>query len=803
MSRILAALIDRPTQSVACLDSGIDTRTYIPLKHTDTDATLVPANAESLALVDGTLELKPYCSVSDGGSKSAKRDDEATLAELWRTLLNLPSDFPLGSEDSFFDLGGDSILAMKLVGEARDRGMAISVADVFRHPSFEGMVANAHCSGTTASTEYFGGKETAFDGTITPTSSTDSVYERFSLLAASNVEAFLQTNVVPHVGIFRGGIVDVLPATDFQSLAVTGALLRSRWMLNYFYLDGVGPLDVGRFKRACFKLVDALDILRTAFVPSEGRFLQVVLRNFRPTFQVIEVEDDEAIESYAQRIDDVTLQGGEPFVEFTVVKHQSSLRHRILLRISHAQYDGVCLPRILGALQLAYQGDPILRSPPFAHYLRAAAGSLTTHHYNYWKELLEGSSMTQLVRRSEPNYHRSTSGSISCLKRLATALPLESGRVTVATVIKSAWAYALAQLSASSDVVFGHTISGRNVGVERVENMIGPCLNLVPVRVQFHGRCLTARQLMHQVQDQQVANMPHEVLGFREIIRHCTSWPDWTYFTSTVQHQNIDNIAPLALGGVSYQVGCAAASQGDFTDLSILSQRAAGGAQDVYEVMVSFSEDGPISHAFANQALRLLCEAVELFSANPDAVLPSSSELRSRARQVPFDDQRASARFTPTAHQVVSPAEQQRLAAHVLSAWCQALGRKHPEHGREAAHDDITSETSFFSLGGDMISLGQVAWLLGQGDYSMPSLDDLAEYPTLCEHISIVASLVHAKQTKRGVAAVMGQAVTPPMSGKDEHGVGASAPKGDSSSRLAKVLKSAMRLRKKTVKVAV
>jgi hypothetical protein len=34
--------------------------------------------------------------------------------------------------------------------------------------------------------------------------------------------------------------------------------------------------------------------------------------------------------------------------------------------------------------------------------------------------------------------------------------------------------------------------------------------------------------------------MPFESLGFREIIKQCTDWPDWTYFTTSVFHQNVD-----------------------------------------------------------------------------------------------------------------------------------------------------------------------------------------------------------------------------------------------------------------------
>ncbi|KAL2141083.1 hypothetical protein VTI28DRAFT_2881 [Corynascus sepedonium] len=56
---------------------------------------------------------------------------------------------------------------------------------------------------------------------------------------------------------------------------------------------------------------------------------------------------DEPPQAFKVGQDGNTPKLGESFVEFTVVKHRSSNRHRILLRISHAQYDGVCFPKIL------------------------------------------------------------------------------------------------------------------------------------------------------------------------------------------------------------------------------------------------------------------------------------------------------------------------------------------------------------------------------------------------------------------------------------------------------------------------
>jgi non-ribosomal peptide synthetase component F len=357
-----------------------------------------------------------------------------------------------------------------------------------------------------------------------------------------------------------------------------------------------------------------------------------------------------------------------------------------------------------------------------------------------------------------------------------------SGHITTATVVKAAWAYVLAQASASGDVVFGHTISGRNAAVEGVENMIGPCVNLVPVRVRFGERGWTARDLLRYVQDQQVANMPHEVLGFRDIVRHCTAWPDWTYFTSTVQHQNIDQSARVRLGDIDYRLGWAsAAAQEDFCDLSVFSQLAASDGDettasgDNYEILLSFTEGGAIPREFAEKALAMLCDAARLFSTEPDAALLSPEELAQKPKLVPFEDVSPAALEAGTDNddnfrdameclQRLDRAEVRALSEMVTAAWRQVLLLPgHRQRGGEDDDEDDTHsvavttrpmsvgsfhpDTSFFSLGGDIIGLAQLSWLLDQRGVPVPRLEDLINHPTLRGHMAVLAASAAAAPT--------------------------------------------------------
>ena len=794
MAGVLDAFINRPWQSVEQFDMALGGN---PATTTESvqDVMIEKQHSDSGPGFPSMDSSSPRTSSENSletpvDKPAGQTPLEKTLLALWSSLLALPED-SITEHDSFFDLGGDSITAMKLAGEARDCGLPLTVADVFRHPSFNSMASSLR---TAANLHVVGSKLANHKGgTMTPESSNSDLYERFSLVAASNIDAFLQTSIVPQVCVFRGGISDVLPATDFQSLCVAGALLESRWMLNHFYLDGEGLLNLVQLKRACFRLVQSLDILRTVFVPSGGRFLQVVLRTLRPAFRV--VETDEPVDEFMMDNEGGPPRLGEPFVEFTVIKHTHSSRHRLVLCISHAQYDGVCFPKILDALQAAYEGGIISRPPSFANYLRASAVSLTSEHYQHWKKLLTGASMTEVVRRQGPNYNRNSTGAATACVKKSVCLPaVESGHITTATVIKAAWAYVLAQVSATADVVFGHTISGRNAAVEGVGNMVGPCLNMVPVRVQFgNGPDRTAKNLLRQVQDQQVANMSHEVLGFREIIRHCTSWPRWTYFTSTVQHQNIGQSGSVRLGDVDYRVGCASAAQEDFADLSVLSHPLQD--DNMFEIMLSFSESGAISRDFAERVLDMLCEAARLFATDPDATLPSAAELCGKTQEMPFEEVPTSSDHSndhsrvleATAHlQNLSQAQLLELWTLVNTTWRQVLDSPDHEAATTTPEERVTGlsgmDRSFFALGGDIIGLAQLAWLFGQGGFPAPRLEDLVNNPTMRGHMALLAKGITPAPTISVEAAMeLQKAATFPVLQR--------ITRVDSSLKLAKALK--------------
>ncbi|TDD94832.1 non-ribosomal peptide synthetase [Actinomadura rubrisoli] len=90
----------------------------------------IPMNA------NGKLDRKALPAVDRaalraGGERVAPSTPaERAMAAVWQRVLDVPE---VGVRDGFFELGGDSIRAVALVGELRAEGFAASVRDVFAH----------------------------------------------------------------------------------------------------------------------------------------------------------------------------------------------------------------------------------------------------------------------------------------------------------------------------------------------------------------------------------------------------------------------------------------------------------------------------------------------------------------------------------------------------------------------------------------------------------------------------------------------------------------------------------------------
>ena len=65
---------------------------------------------------------------------------ERIIASVWQTLLAVDN---VGRNDRFFDLGGHSLLLLRMISELSDRGLGVTIQDIYRHGTVQAVAAAA------------------------------------------------------------------------------------------------------------------------------------------------------------------------------------------------------------------------------------------------------------------------------------------------------------------------------------------------------------------------------------------------------------------------------------------------------------------------------------------------------------------------------------------------------------------------------------------------------------------------------------------------------------------------------------
>ncbi|KAI0424831.1 hypothetical protein F5Y09DRAFT_347316 [Xylaria sp. FL1042] len=486
----------------------------------------------SLSL-QNVAELK---SLAKGEKRTPRTQTEQTLQRLWAQVLDIDGA-TISVDDSFLGLGGDSISAMRLVSSARKVGITLAVMDVLKHGSLEALAA---CQ----------------DKQVRQAPSRLSV-EPFSLLDPAQRGDIIQRS---QQSFAPQKISDIYPLTSFQRDVVKMSMQWPRESLNYIFIDFGPKLDLDRLKDSCHRLVERYSLLRSAFIHHQGTYLQVALSQLPLQIPVFDTTED--IVSFSQNIcledTESGFQLGYPPTSFMLVTGKSevgkSLGHRLIFRLSHLQYDGFSLPTLITALLDLYQGiapSPVTQFSDFLGHKRDRFAVSSV----YWKQLLQGSALTKISHLLLPEWSYAAAQAnprekIDVEDRVRiTQLP---EGITLASVVSSAWAIVLARLTGKRDVVYGSLVSGRDVSMPGIENVGGPCLDIVPVRAQI-SLDKGPSEFFQSIQEQNLAAQAN-ALGLDDIVKYSTDWPVESDFDSTVQHQNAGENQEFDLAGARLQL---------------------------------------------------------------------------------------------------------------------------------------------------------------------------------------------------------------------------------------------------------
>ncbi|GME39287.1 Nonribosomal peptide synthase [Neofusicoccum parvum] len=455
---------------------------------------------------------------------------ERKLQQLWSQFLGIdPSD--IDRDDSFFRLGGDSIMAMRLVSAARQVGFKLSVADVFRRMRLSDM-ANALEETTTVPAQV-------------------QTFPAFSALGIEDADAFVSQEIQPALSDASWKIKDVLPVPDPQSrdLEATIGVTRSAVQYNMLYLPK--SIDQSRLLECCQQLVSHHEILRTVFVQQRGSYFQVVLEELNAPVAEYQA-DQENIDAFVNNLCasdlDAGLSLGEPFLKFLFIHGQQS-ENCLAIRLSHAQYDGISLPELIRQVELLYAGGTLPSTPDFSTYIHHLVRADQSASHAHWRALLANSTPTIL----DPTLTPTQKAAPAIFIKKPVDIANRPADITLSTLLTAAWALVLAQRLSLHDVCFGGVGTGRGTDVPGADAVMGPTYRFVPIRVTLERGATTAAELLRSVQDQRAGAVRFEDVGFAGAAR-CAGWEGAAFFDSVVHHQDVDDFDAMPFAGGTARV---------------------------------------------------------------------------------------------------------------------------------------------------------------------------------------------------------------------------------------------------------
>ncbi|KAB5563535.1 nonribosomal siderophore peptide synthase Sid2 [Coniochaeta sp. 2T2.1] len=458
------------------------------------------------------------------------------LRTAWAKILGLRPE-QIEVDDNFFRLGGDSVLAMKLVSSLRAQGHSLTVADVFQHMRL-GDAAKVLKVDKAATQEKL------------------EPHVPFSLAQTGDVMSFLDEVVRPKLADPTWRIQDVLPVTDSQALDIRATVSAPRTSVQYtmLYFDQ-GTIYRKNLLRACTELVKTHEILRTVFIEHDSTYHQVVLSDAVAQPVTTQIADIDSLEDFVTSLCNSDIASafplGTPFLKIFHVQARDASRECLILSLSHAQYDGVSLPSLLRDLETLYTGGTVTDFLPFSSYLSLALSPKDqTSPITYWRDLLSSSTLSILPHPSLRPTGDPTLDSPIFITRPVGSLSQQPAHITRATLLTAAWALVLSARLDTTDLVFGSVTSGRTFS-PHAESVQGPCYAFTPVRVTIAPKQTTS-DLLSQVQTQSARSSAYDYLGFATISRECTSWDvteENSFFDSVVHHQDHDDFDVMPFAG--------------------------------------------------------------------------------------------------------------------------------------------------------------------------------------------------------------------------------------------------------------
>ncbi|MCP4157668.1 MAG: AMP-binding protein, partial [bacterium] len=313
----------------------------------------------------------------------------------------------------------------------------------------------------------------------------------------------------------KKNIEDILALTPLQEGMLFHYLKEPESALYFeqLSLEVTGDIRPDLFEKTWNYLVESNEMLRTLFRWEKVENpVQIILKEHKLKTEYFEFTGVDSEEKRAElKQEDRKKKFNLQEVPFRVTLCKiSEKKYEILISNHHILYDGwsngIIIKEFFQTYYRLATGQEIGKpaKTKFKEFIKWLHGREKASQEEFWKTYFTGFDVSPVLsvksgKKAEPK------------NPLKYSLPPVTGitynrlknftgenKISLATLLYSAWGIVLQRYNNSEDVVFGTTISGRSTKVKGIEEIVGLFINTLPLRVKNH-RHDKIRDLLYRV----------------------------------------------------------------------------------------------------------------------------------------------------------------------------------------------------------------------------------------------------------------------------------------------------------------
>lgn len=434
-----------------------------------------------------------------GDTESDAPAHELIVRDVLAEVAGVPVDSIMPST-SIYNIGLDSLSAIRIASICRSRGLKASVADVLQGNTLRGISSRI----------------------------VSTVEERIQTQEPliENYDA-VENAVLQRLGLSKDAVETILPCLSGQLYHLASWLKSGRTLFepawSYYSPE---RLDSAKLEKAWNQLRQRHPILRTCFAAtSPSMAVQVVLKQAphnAETFKVIEspacIEEAAKTQAREEGLNPSSLF--VPPVRLRLLK--ASDKDGIQVFINHAAYDAWTMPMFVSELAQLYRGDSVESNPDFPSFVQHATRSLReVDEETYWSSQLS-SSVPTIIKPKDQELRLPKQSFVGVWEKVKNLSQLErtcrSVGLSLHSVVLLAVSRCLARITGVQTPTIGLYQTGRSASFNNIEKLSGPCLNVTPFTFPAPGAEGNALDEVRAIQTSLAERVLYEQSFLRDIL---------------------------------------------------------------------------------------------------------------------------------------------------------------------------------------------------------------------------------------------------------------------------------------------